>query len=66
MMLLRRTNGFHPLDQLRTQMDRLVGDFFGPMAGNYAPRTTARRAVFPRSTCGNMAITCMPKRSCPA
>ncbi len=30
MMVLRRTNGHHPLDQLRTQMDRLVSDFFGP------------------------------------
>ena len=47
MMLLRRTNGFHPLDQLRTQMDRLVGDFFGPMAGNYAPRARRAQGSFP-------------------
>ncbi|MEX2113038.1 MAG: Hsp20/alpha crystallin family protein [Pirellulales bacterium] len=47
MMLLRRTNGFHPLDQLRTQMDRLVSDFFGPMPGAYAPRVIAGPRSFP-------------------
>jgi HSP20 family protein len=47
MMQLRRTNRFHPLDQLRTQMDRLVSDFFGPMAGTYAPRAAVRAASFP-------------------
>jgi HSP20 family protein len=34
-MILRRTNGFHPLSQLRGEMDRLVTDFFaqgGPQA----------------------------------
>ncbi len=44
MTLLRRANGFHPIDQLRDQMDRLVGDFFGPMTGTYAPRTAAGRS----------------------
>jgi HSP20 family protein len=47
MMLLRRTNGFHPFDQLRNQMDRLVGDFFGPMTGTYAPRAAAMAPSFP-------------------
>jgi len=28
----RRTNGFHPLHQLRNEMDRLVGDMFTPAA----------------------------------
>ncbi|MGD9721929.1 MAG: Hsp20/alpha crystallin family protein [Pirellulales bacterium] len=45
MPLMRRTNGFHPLDQLRTQMDRLVSDFFGP--GTYAPRALGAQASFP-------------------
>jgi HSP20 family protein len=47
MMLLRRTNGFHPLDQLRSQMDRLVGDFFGPMTGTYSPRAASAAPSFP-------------------
>jgi HSP20 family protein len=42
MMLLRR-NGFHPIHQLRDQMDRLVSDFFGPMTGTYSPRTAGRQ-----------------------
>jgi HSP20 family protein len=46
MMVLRRTNGHHPLDQLRTQMDRLVSDFFGP-AGAASPRPIARAGTFP-------------------
>jgi HSP20 family protein len=47
MTRLRRTNGFHPLDQLRSQMDRLVGDFFGPMTGAYAPRSAVAQRSFP-------------------
>jgi HSP20 family protein len=47
MATLRRTNGFHPLDQLRSQMDRLVGDFFGPTAWRYAPRAAAGAGAFP-------------------
>lgn len=47
MALLRRTNGYHPLDQLRNQVDRLVGDFFGPMTGLYSPRLTAGQQPFP-------------------
>ena len=47
MATLRRTNGFHPFDNMRNQMDRLVGDFFGPMAGRYAPRATAADRSFP-------------------
>ena len=47
MMLLRRTNGFRPVDQLRNQMDRLASDFFGPTTGTYAPRTAAVAASFP-------------------
>ena len=35
MATLRRTNGLHPLDQLRGQMDRLMGDFFGPAGSRY-------------------------------
>lgn len=42
--MLARRNGFHPLDQLRDQMDRLVSDFFSPMSGSYAPRTLAARS----------------------
>lgn len=47
MTALRRTNGFHPLDQLRTQMDRLVGDFFGPISGRYTPRAWLAERSFP-------------------
>ena len=47
MMILRRTNGFHPLNQLRDQMDRLVGDFFGPQTGTYASRMAGAEPGFP-------------------
>ncbi len=47
MVLQRRTNGYNPVDQLRTQMDRLVGDFFGPASvGARAPRCS--RTAFRR------------------
>jgi HSP20 family protein len=46
MMVLRRTNGYHPLDQLRTQMDRLVSDFFGPASAG-APRAAMQSNSFP-------------------
>ena len=47
MLTLRRTNGFRPFDPMRNQMERLVGDFFGPMAGRYAPRATTAARSFP-------------------
>lgn len=47
MATLRRNNGFHPLDQLRSQMDRLVGDFLGPTAGRHAPWTLPGERSFP-------------------
>ena len=47
MTVLRRSNGFHPLDQLRNQMDRLVTDFLGPMTGTYSPRVSGTERSFP-------------------
>lgn len=47
MMVLRRTNGHHPLDQLRTQMDRLVSDFFGPAAAPTVQRLSTGASNFP-------------------
>ena len=35
----RRTNSFHPLHQLRTEMDRLVGDMFAPAQSASGPGT---------------------------
>jgi HSP20 family protein len=46
-MVLRRANGFNPLHQLRDEMDRLVGDFFGPMTGNVAQRIGIPTHSFP-------------------
>ncbi|MBI3839506.1 MAG: Hsp20/alpha crystallin family protein [Planctomycetia bacterium] len=46
-MVLRRANGFNPLYQLRDEMDRLVGDFFGPATGNVAQRIGAATRSFP-------------------
>ena len=43
-MVLRR-NGFNPVAQLRDEMDRLVSDFFGPVAASAASRAGARSAV---------------------
>ncbi len=47
MALARRTNGMYPLDQLRSQMDRLVSDFFTPMTGRYAARSETQGRGFP-------------------
>ncbi len=46
-MVLRRANGFNPFYQLRDEMDRLVGDFFGPVAGNVTQRVAAATRSFP-------------------
>lgn len=46
-MILRRSNGFHPLDQLRDEMNRLVGDFFGPTTATYTSRATPAGGGFP-------------------
>ena len=42
-----RRNGFHPLNQLRDEMDRLVGDFFGPVTSSPPSRVGAVAAGFP-------------------
>ncbi len=44
-MVLRRRNGFSPFVQLRDEMDRLVGDFFGPVTS--APRAAVSPRTFP-------------------
>ena len=46
-MVLRRANGVNPLYHLRDEMDRLVGDFFGPVTGNVAQRLGAVTRSFP-------------------
>lgn len=46
-MVYRRGNGFHPVAQLRTEMDRLVSDFFGPATGATRARWTGRTHSFP-------------------
>jgi HSP20 family protein len=46
-MVLRRANGFNPLYQLRDEMDRLVGDFFGPVTSNVTQRLAAPTRGFP-------------------
>ena len=46
-MGLRRTNGLGPLMQLRDEMDRLVGDFFGPVTSSIAPRLGVNARSFP-------------------
>ena len=46
-MVYRRGNGFHPIAQLRDEMDRLVGDFFGPATGALPSRWAAPPRGFP-------------------
>jgi HSP20 family protein len=46
-MVLRRRNGFGPLLQLRDEMDRLVGDFFGPVTASVVPRVAPQPRSFP-------------------
>lgn len=43
---MRRHNSFNPT-QLRHEMDRLVGDFFGPVASAVAPHINALAHGFP-------------------
>ena len=45
-MVIRR-NGLNPLGQLRTEMDRLVSDFFSPLGTVQAPRVAAAPRSFP-------------------
>jgi HSP20 family protein len=45
-MVLRR-NGSNPVTQLRDEMDRLVGDFFGPLSSSYPVRSGAASRGFP-------------------
>jgi len=47
MMVLRRVNTFHPLTQLRDEMDRLVSDFFGPRPSGGATRFHVPERSFP-------------------
>ena len=46
-MVLRRGNGFHPLVQLRDEMDRLVTDFFNPTAAAVQSRWAVPRSFPP-------------------
>jgi HSP20 family protein len=43
-MFLRRTNGFNPIGQLRDEVDRLFGDFFGQVPEAMRWGGTAGRA----------------------
>jgi HSP20 family protein len=45
-MLVRR-NGFNPVTQLRDEMDRLVGDFFGPFSATAPARVGTASRGFP-------------------
>ena len=44
---MMRRNGFNPITQLRDEMDRLVGDFFGPAPGGLPARFGAAVRSFP-------------------
>src|SRR5262249_54824617 len=46
-MVYRRMNGFRPFVQLRDEMDRLVGDFFGPTTSARTSRHTWPSSGFP-------------------
>jgi len=45
-MVIRR-NGANPIVHLRDEMDRLVGDFFGPLTGTAAIRSAAPARGYP-------------------
>lgn len=45
--MVRRHNGVHPLHVLREEMDRLVGDFFGPGANALPGRMAGTVGNFP-------------------
>ena len=46
-MVFRRANGANPISQLRDEMDRLVGDFFGPVASSVPARLASAARGFP-------------------
>lgn len=46
-MVYRRGNGFHPVTQLRDEMDRLVSNFFGPATGVVQSRLGTPVRAFP-------------------
>jgi HSP20 family protein len=45
--MVMRKNGFGPVYQLRDEVDRLVGDFFGPATSRLPNRWTATRGFPP-------------------
>lgn len=47
MMVLRRTNGSQPLMNLREEMNRLAGGYFGNAPGAWVARPFAAPAAFP-------------------
>jgi HSP20 family protein len=45
--MVYRRNGLNPVTQLRDEMDRLVGDFFAPLAGGTALRSGVAAQGYP-------------------
>ncbi len=45
--MVYRRNGLNPVIQLRDEMDRLVGDFFAPLAGGPASRSSISAQGYP-------------------